>query len=68
MEVIRGDGALVINSHYVIQADDGTKIYLHNNRDLVPAAPGEARSDHGSPQPGYFCFSPTFVVPQGPHD
>ncbi|MCW2369867.1 DUF3237 domain-containing protein [Sphingobium sp. B11D3D] len=65
---VRGDGTIVIKSHYMLQADDGTKIYINNNGYLIPAKPGEARLDDGTPQPAYFCFSPTFVVPEGPHD
>lgn len=65
---VRGDGTIVVNSHYMLEADDGTKIYINNNGYLIPAKPGEGRLDDGTPQPAYFCFSPTFVVPEGPHD
>lgn len=65
---VRGDGTIVVNSHYMLEADDGTKIYINNNGYLIPAKPGEGRIDHGTPQPAYFCFSPTFIVPAGPHE
>ena len=65
---VRGDGTIVVNSHYMLEADDGTKIYINNNGYLIPAKPGEGRIDHETPQPAYFCFSPTFIVPAGPHE
>ena len=66
---VRGDGTIIIKSHYLLEADDGTKIYINNNGYLVPAKPGEDRRiDAGTPQPAYFCFTPTFIVPEGPHD
>ena len=34
----------------------------------MPAKPGLARIEHETPQPDYFCFTPTFVVPAGPHE
>lgn len=65
---VRGDGVIVIRSHYVLEADDGTKIYINNNGYLVPAKDGEETYAHGARQPAYFRFTPTFVVPAGPHD
>lgn len=65
---VRGDGVIVINSHYLIEADDGTKIYLNNRGYLVPAKEGEAQVVDGTRQPAYFRFTPTFVVPTGPHE
>jgi len=65
---VRGDGTILIRSHYLLEADDGTKIYINNNGYLVPAKPGEGKLVEGVRQPAYFCFSPTFIVPEGPHD
>lgn len=65
---VRADGTIVINSHYLLEADDGTKIYINNRGYLIPAAKGEARIANGTPQPAYFRFTPTFVVPAGPHE
>lgn len=65
---VRGDGVIEIRSHYLLEADDGTKIYLNNNGYLVPARTGEAQVVNGTPQPAYFRFTPTFRVPAGPHD
>ena len=65
---VRADGVIEINSHYLLEADDGTKIYLNNRGYLVPAAPGTAQTVDGTPQPAYFRFTPTFKVPAGPHE
>ncbi|HEX7709542.1 MAG TPA: DUF3237 domain-containing protein [Sphingomonadaceae bacterium] len=65
---VRGDGVVVINSHYLLEADDGTKIYINNRGYLVPAKEGEARFVDGTRQPSYFRFTPTFIVPAGPHE
>lgn len=65
---VRGDGVIEINSHYILEASDGTLIYINNRGYLVPAAPGAGRIVDGTPQPGYFRFTPTFRVPEGPHD
>lgn len=64
---VRGDGTIVINSHYLLEADDGTKIYINNRGYLIPAGDGAEVID-GMRQPAYFRFTPTFVVPEGPHD
>ncbi len=66
--IVRGDGVIEINSHYILEADDGTLIYISNSGYLVPAAPGTAQIVDGTPQPAYFRFTPMFRVPAGPHD
>lgn len=59
--LVRDDGTIELNAHYLLQADDGTMIYIRNKGYLVrPAAAGE--------QPGYFRLTPYFRVPAGPHD
>jgi len=65
---VRDDGVILINSHYLLEVDDGTKIYINNRGYLVPAREGEAQLVDGTPQPGYFRFTPTFTVPAGPHE
>jgi hypothetical protein len=64
---VRADGVIVINSHYLLEADDGTKIYINNRGYLVPAKDGEGQVVNGVRQPAYFRFTPTFIVPAGPH-
>lgn len=67
--VVRPDGVIENNSHYLLETDDGTRIYIRNNGYLVRAAdPATARISNGTPQPDYFRFTPTFKVPEGPHD
>ena len=65
---VRGDGTIVVNSHYMLEADDGTKIYINNNGYLVPAPATGGEIVAGIKQPSYFRFNPTFVVPAGPHE
>jgi len=65
---VRPDGVIEINSHYLLEVDDGTKIYICNRGYLVMAKPSEGRISNGTPQPDYFRFTPTFKVPAGPHD
>jgi hypothetical protein len=65
---VRGDGVVVVNSHYMLEADDGTKIYINNRGYLVPSKEGEGEVVNGVRQPAYFKFTPTFIVPAGPHD
>lgn len=65
---VRGDGTIVINSHYLLETEDGTKIYINNRGYLSPAVKGQAEVVEGTPQPSYFRFTPTFVVPAGPHE
>lgn len=65
---VRADGVVVLNAHYLLEADDGTKIYINNRGYIVPAKPGEGVTAHGMVQPAYFRFTPTFTVPEGPHD
>lgn len=65
---VRGDGVIVINSHYLLESDDGTKIYLNNRGYLIPDTSARPHTIEGMPQPKYFRFTPTFVVPAGSHD
>lgn len=65
---VRADGVIEIKSHYLLQAEDGTEIYINNRGFLVPSKPGEAVVVDGTPQPAYFRFTPTFRAPAGPHE
>ncbi|WP_137679946.1 DUF3237 domain-containing protein [Aurantiacibacter suaedae] len=58
---VRIDGVIELKAHYLLEADDGTRIYIENKGFLVRPAPG-------APQPSYFRLTPYFRVPQGPHD
>jgi hypothetical protein len=66
---LRNDGVIELKAHYLLQADDGTMIYIFNTGYLVRNANEEgAKNDQGLSQPLYFRCTPTFRVPQGPHD
>jgi hypothetical protein len=67
--LVRSDGTVELNAHYLLRADDGTLIYLANRGYVVPAGADSARvNDQGLRQPSYFRCAPTFRVPEGPHD
>jgi hypothetical protein len=59
--LVRDDGTIELQAHYLLEADDGTLIYIQNRGYLVRAPAGAA-------QPSYFRLTPYFRVPQGPHD
>lgn len=65
---VRADGTIELNAHYLLQADDGTLIYLINKGYLIPGGAAAAANDQGLAQPGYFRLTPYFRVPIGPHD
>ncbi len=65
---VRADGTIELNAHYLLQADDGTLIYLINKGYLVPGGATAEANDQGLAQPGYFRLTPYFRVPIGPHD
>ena len=58
--LVRPDGVVELNAHYLLQADDGTLIYIRNLGYVYGAAP-PARN-------GYFRCTPSFRAPEGPHD
>jgi Protein of unknown function (DUF3237) len=51
--IVRADGVVELNAHYMIQADDGTLIYIRNLGYV-----------HGT----YFRCTPYFRAPAGLHD
>lgn len=59
--LVRDDGTIELEAHYLLQADDGTLIYIENRGYLV-------RGGEGSAQPAYFRLTPYFRVPAGPHE
>ena len=56
--VVRGDGVIELNAHYMLEADDGAKIYIRNMGYVVPPRDGK---------PAYFRATPYFRAPDGPH-
>jgi len=67
--VIRSDGVIELNAHYMLEADDGTRIYIRN----LGYVHGPLRTPDQSPDdepaiPRYFRCTPYFRAPIGPHD
>jgi len=67
--VVRSDGVVEVMAHYMIEADDGTRIhirnlgYVHGPIRATGQGPDEAPSI-----PPYFRCTPYFRAPIGPHD
>ena len=57
--VVRADGVVELNAHYILEADDGTPIYIRNMGYVYGA-----KAD----RPGYFRCTPYFRAPQGPYE
>jgi hypothetical protein len=66
---VRQDGVVELNAHYMIEADDGARIYIRNMGYVHGPlrAPGQAE-DEAPSIPGYFRCTPYFRAPIGPHD
>jgi hypothetical protein len=66
----RPDGVLELNAHYMLEADDGTPIYIQNRGYLYRYdASGKVLPGPGGPDiPHYFFITPTFDVAKGKHD
>jgi hypothetical protein len=64
-------GLVEFDAHYLLEAADGTPIYIHN-RGLAYARPEvQARIEAGAPVSAdetYCRVTPRFEVPAGPHD
>jgi hypothetical protein len=63
--LVRPDGVVELNAHYLLQAEDGTLIYIRNLGYVYGAAP---QPDGRPPRNAYFRCTPYFRVPEGPHD
>lgn len=67
----RPDNTVMFQAHYMLEATDGTQIYMRNNgyRHAPPdvAAKQEALIEVGFDE-YYMRLSPTFDTPIGPHD
>ncbi len=67
--VIRHDGVVELNAHYMIQADDGTLIYIRNLGYVHGPLRATGQSADEAPAiPAYFRCTPYFRAPEGPHD
>ena len=66
--IVREDGVIELNAHYLLRAEDGTLIYIMNKGYLIPGGETGERNAQGMVQPAYFRLTPYFRVPAGPHD
>jgi hypothetical protein len=66
--VIRPDGVVELNAHYMIRADDGALIYIRNLGYVHGPlhAPGQKAGEPPAIAP-YFRCTPYFRAPEGPH-
>ena len=58
---VRMDGVVETNAHYMLEADDGTPIYIQNRGYIYNTQPN-------APGPAYFRCTPYFRAPVGKHD
>jgi len=69
--LFRPDGTVEFNAHYLLQASDGTMIYLHNigYRHASPEVNERMRLNEAvDSSQYYFRITPKFDAPVGPHD
>jgi Protein of unknown function (DUF3237) len=66
--LVRTDGVVELNAHYMLQADDGTLIYIKNQGYVYGAAPAATGSEGAPARSSYFRCTPYFRAPVGPHD
>jgi hypothetical protein len=68
---IRPDGVAAFNAHYMLEASDGTLIYIRNHgfrhgpSDVIKRLMAKEPVD---PSEYYMRLTPTFEAPVGPHD
>ena len=62
--MIRTDGVVELNAHYMIRADDGALIYIRN----LGYVHGLLERPGHDPVPPYFRCTPYFRAPDGSHD
>jgi len=66
---VRADGVVDLNAHYLIEADDGTVIYIRNQGYVHGPLRALGQPPHESPAIApYFRCTPYFRAPVGPHD
>jgi Protein of unknown function (DUF3237) len=58
--IVRQDGVVELNAHYMIEADDGARIYIRNQ--------GYVHGSLAPDVPAYFRCTPYFRAPIGPHE
>ena len=68
--MVRSDGVVELNAHYVLEADDGAQIYIRNLGYVYGprSAEDSARAAVNPGASGYFRCTPYFRAPAGRHD
>jgi hypothetical protein len=67
--MMRQDGVVELNAHYMMEADDGTLIYIRNLGYVHGPLRHAGQGDDEAPAiPAYFRCTPYFRAPQGPHE
>jgi len=68
--IVRTDGVVELNAHYVLEADDGALIYIRNLGYVYgPRSAEDSARAPANPAPrGYFRCTPYFRAPAGKHD
>jgi hypothetical protein len=67
--VVRPDGVVELNAHYMIETDDGTPIYIRNLGYVHgPMRSSEQPADAAPSIPPYFRCTPYFRAPDGKYD
>ena len=61
---VRSDGVVELAAHYMLEADDGARIYIRN----LGYVHGPKTAADGAAIPSYFRCTPYFRAPAGPHD
>src|ERR1700691_1422465 len=66
--IVRADGVVELNAHYVLEAHDGAHIYIRTLGDGSGPGPAAeaARSPANPAITGYFRCTPYFRAPEGP--
>jgi hypothetical protein len=66
---VRTDGVVELNAHYMIQADDGTLIYIRNQGYVHgPLRRANQQPEEPPAIAAYFRCTPYFRAPQGVHE
>lgn len=65
--MVRSDGVVELNAHYMIEADDGALIYIRNLGYVHGTRRVSDQATEGAPATPYFRCTPYFRAPEGPH-
>lgn len=65
---VRADGVVELNAHYLLEADDGTRIYIRNQGYVHGPLPAREDGSDDVAIPRQFVCTPYFRAPVGPHD